>query len=171
MRTLFIIWLAALAAAGEVATGNGTNAVASGTNSAGVVFAEDMEPEPGPWVYSNEFHNIIKYADRMVIRNGGFGCCEPIDKQKVLTTITNLQELAEVYTNLQFVTKQDWGLCECCGYPGLDWYRGTNRLALTSVQHCDAIRWEGFPGDASLTENSRKWLRAWLKRRNIKTVE
>jgi len=130
---------------------------------------EPETEETGPFIYSNQFHAAIRHADRMVIRDGGFDCCRSVDRDKVLATVTNKQELAAVYTNLQFETRQEEGSCECCGYPCLDWYRGTNRLALTGVQHGEALRWKGFPTDAELTTASRTWLRMWLKRRGIDT--
>jgi cytolysin (calcineurin-like family phosphatase) len=53
-------------------------------------------------------------------------------------------------------------MCPCNGYPRIDWYRGKERLAIVSVQHCKAIRWKGFQADATLTSKSSQWLQEWL---------
>ena len=61
----------------------------------------------------------------------------------------------------------------CCGYPGIDWYKGKKRLALTAVQHGMGIRWKKFGtsyvgpirfyGDVPLTTDSALWLIDWLR--------
>jgi len=66
----------------------------------------------------------------------------------------------------------------CCGSPGIDWYKGGKRIALTSVQHGHAIRWRGFStmrilgfrvgyGDGPLTDESQVWLKDWFKSHGI----
>ena len=164
MRALFILWLAyGVAAAGPV-TARGADVLV--TNATEHEIKKKEEPER--FIYSNRFHAAIRHADCIVIRDGGFDCCRPVDRDKILATITNRQELATVYTNLQFDGHVSDG-CDCCGYPGMDWYCGTNLLALVGVKHCHAIRWKGFRGEATLTKASQTWLAAWLKRRGIDT--
>jgi len=58
-----------------------------------------------------------------------------------------------------FQPEQTTRSCECVGYPGIDWYRGRERIAVTSVQHYRAIRWKDFPTDAVLTPESAAWLK------------
>lgn len=120
------------------------------------------KPPGEPWSCQGELHRAIAAADRVVVRDGGFDGPRPADQQKVLFRIAKPAELREIYDNLQFVPDQERHRCNCCGYPGIDWYKGKQRLALTSVQHGAAIRWEGFPGDARLTEASSAWLKRWL---------
>jgi hypothetical protein len=117
---------------------------------------------PEKWEYDGSFHDLIDVANRIVIRNGGFNCCGPVDDDKVLLSITNTQEIAEFKSLLQFETNQTWNACMCCGFPGIDWYRGRYRLALTGLQHGHALRWKGFPGDAFFTKKSSRRLAQWL---------
>jgi hypothetical protein len=136
---------------------------------------EEWRNRPRLYTTSSSFHDTIRRADRLVVREGGFNCCGPVRGEKVLFEITDPDELAEIYDNIQFRerTNAKLGACMCCGFPGMDWYRGWRRLALTSVQHGKAIRWKGFPagnywpgrgyaGDAPLTHESSIWLTEWL---------
>lgn len=123
------------------------------------------------------FHKTIAKADRIVVRDGGFDCCGPVDEDAVLFVITNADEIRKVAEHLQFQSKATTNSfmesCMCCGSPGIDWLAGSNRLALTSVQHTNALRWKGFStgrilgwkvgyGDAPLTKESAAWLALWL---------
>ena len=123
---------------------------------------QSKEDEQQPWIFDGKFYDLITKADRVVIRNGGFDCCGSVDKQKVLLTITNQQDIAKLNDCIQIQTNQDWNACMCCGYPGLDWYIGNTRIALTGVQHGRAIRWKDFPGDGFLTDDSSRNLSKWL---------
>jgi len=128
-----------------------------------------------PWQYHGAFHAAIRNADRIVVRDGGFDCCGAVDDDPVLFEVVDPQSVAEVFTNLQFKRDQIVTACLCCGGPGIDWYRGNRRLALTACQE-SALRWRGFPGplyrsfsgrrssysDAKLTEESSRWFKNWL---------
>jgi hypothetical protein len=125
------------------------------------------EPFPDKWKYDGSFHDLADIADRIVIRNGGFNCCGPVDNDTILLSITNIQEIAEFNSLFQFETNQTWDACMCCGFPGIDWYRGRYRLALTGLQHGRALRWKGFPGDAFFTKESSKRLAQWMLNHHI----
>lgn len=118
-----------------------------------------------PLRYGRHFDGLIAWADRIVVRQGGSDCCGPVDGQRVLFEVVAPDELAEVRDHLQISPGKPSGGCLCCGFPGVDWYRGKTRIALTSVHHGRNLRWSGFPGDAPLTEESARWLREWLERR------
>jgi hypothetical protein len=123
---------------------------------------------PPPWTQQGEFHKAIAEADRIVVRDGGFNGPQPVERQKILFQITAPTEIREVYEKLQFPAQQETRSCACFGYPGIDWYRGKQRLAMASVQHCRAIRWEGFPSDAALMPESAAWLKQWLIGHGVK---
>ncbi|HNY11089.1 MAG TPA: hypothetical protein PKK26_05805 [Candidatus Wallbacteria bacterium] len=108
------------------------------------------------------FHRAIKDADRIVIREGGYDCCGPVNKQKVLAVITDPIEIKDISKNIKFSVWQSNSKCLCCGYPGIDWYRGGKLLALTAIQHGTAIRWKGFDHDKEFTFVSAGWLGSWL---------
>jgi hypothetical protein len=112
------------------------------------------------------FHDVIAKADRIVVRDGGFDCCGPVAEEGILCEITDPTEITRIRDAVIFAD-QEPGFCLCCGYPGIDWYQGTNLLALTGIQHGHAIRWKGFKGDAPLTTQSSKWLVDWLVQHGV----
>lgn len=114
--------------------------------------------------------DAIESADRIIVRDGGFDCCGPVDDEAILFEVVNPSEVAEVRAHMDF-SYYGGGRCACCGFPGIDWYQGKERLALTAVQHGKAIRWKG--GDECLTEDSREWIVEWLVAHgvNVKEIE
>ena len=121
----------------------------------------------GDGTFGREFHTLIGQADRLVVRDGGYNCCGPVDEQAVLLIVTNRQVLGELNRLIQFATNQTRSACICCGFPGLDWYCGERRIALTSLKHGQALRWEGFRGDAELTPASSLGVVEWLAQHGI----
>lgn len=119
--------------------------------------------------YGARFAASIQFADRIVVRDGGFNCCASVDADRILFEVTDEEELREVQHQLTLEPGRPDSSCMCCGYPGIDWYRGGRRLALTSIQHDEAIRWIGFPGDFALTPSAKAWLTGWLKRHGVTT--
>ena len=113
------------------------------------------------------FHRTIAAADRIVVRDGGFDCCGPVDDEAVLFEVTDPAEIKAVFEHLKFTGTT--GSCACCGFPGIDWYHGHERLALTAVQHGLAIRFGGL--DWCLSKESRDWLTHWLVTHGVNTEE
>jgi tetratricopeptide (TPR) repeat protein len=113
------------------------------------------------------FRDSIATADRIVVRDGGFNCCGPVDDEVILFEVTDPSEIEAVVTNLTFAGSQS--PCNCCGFPGIDWYRGEERVALTAIQHGKAVRWGG--SDLRLSETSRQWLTHWLVGHGVKEEE
>jgi hypothetical protein len=117
--------------------------------------------------FTAEFHDTLAGADRIVVRDGGFDCCGPVDDGAVLFEVTDPSEIKAVLKNLEFVSR---GFpCMCCGFPGIDWYQGKQRIALTAVQHGQAIRMEG--SDWRLSDESRVWLTRWLTAHGVNKEE
>jgi len=114
-----------------------------------------------------ELSPAIATADRIVVRDGGFDCCGPVDDEAVLFQVTDPAEIKAVSGKIEFVSTQ--GPCNCCGFPGIDWYRGKDRLALTAVQHGRAIRFRN--DDFRLSNQSRKWLVGWLVQHGVSETE
>lgn len=114
------------------------------------------------------FLSTIASADKVVIRKGGYDCCKKsVDGDVVLLTITNAADIATF--NEMFQLDDDSNSdCFCCGFPGVDWWRDGERIALTGIQHCQAIRWRGFSlGDRQLTGKAARELSDWLSRHSI----
>ena len=148
----------------EISTDAGTNLVlVVGTSAPLRISREEIAR-----VEKAYFFATIADADRIVIRDGGFDCCTPIEiinQQRTLAVITNMTEIADFTAMIQFKDGPGNGQCLCCGYPGIDWYKGGKRVALTSVQHGHALRWRGFFDDYLFTKESSQALARWLKDR------
>jgi hypothetical protein len=117
------------------------------------------------------FFKTIAEADRIVVRDGGFDCCvseEAIDRQPVIAVLTNAADVAAFTAMIRFEDGPAGGfLCMCCGHPGIDWWKGGERLALTSVQHGRALRWHTFSDDYPFTAESAESLARWFEDRGI----
>ena len=162
------------AAAGRQGLGFGKLALLLVPASIGVAVAISVmvwQRTTDPLRYQKRFHRTISSTDKIVVRDGGYDCCGPVDGQKVLFEVVDPMELAEVRNHICFAPGTPSDGCLCCGYPGIDWYCGNKRIALTSVQHGVALRWKGFPGDAHFTEESAQWLRQWFKRHGLSKSE
>ena len=132
-----------------------------------------------PLVSVEPFFATIRDADRLVVRNGGFDCCASVKNDSILFIVTDPVELESIRQHIQFVpfTNALFGACMCCGYPGLDWYKGSKRLALTAAHHGQGIRWREFGtsysgpfrhyGDVPLTLDSSIWLIEWLRQQGV----
>ena len=128
-----------------------------------------------PLSSTQHFHDRIQEADRIVVRDGGYNCCGSVKNDPILFTVTDPEEIGAVFDHIRFVvfTNELAGGCMCCGYPGIDWYKGRKRLALTSLQHGHNIRWKQFGtsyfgpfrsyGDIPLTLDSSVWMLSWLQ--------
>jgi len=115
-----------------------------------------------PARYNRHFHEVVAWADKIVVRKGGFDCCGSVDNDAILFEIVDPVEIAQLREKIQIANDKPSGGCLCCGYPGIDWYRNGRRIALTSVQHGHGLRWKRFPGDAYLTDDSQKSLQQWF---------
>ena len=121
---------------------------------------------PAAWA-AHRLHATISRADRIEIRDGGFDCHWQTHSQRALAVVTNLAEIAAFNRMIRFEGRASLLRCRCCGYPGIDWWRDGKRVALTSLQHGRAIRWDGFTGDRPLTKSAAKELCRWLEDHGI----
>ena len=120
------------------------------------------------WEYDGKFHKIISQADRIVVRDGGYGCCNSVDEDMILIELTTPKDIANFNQSIQFVKKALYrGDCMCCGHPGIDWYRGKEKIALTAIRHGQMLSWKGFPFDVRFTKKSTKQLAAWFIEKRI----
>ena len=120
-----------------------------------------LRPHPD-WVYSGQFHAVIKDADRIVVRDGGYDWPDAVAALPVLFEINDSKQVNEVRQRIVFERNQYADVCGCHGYPVIEWYQGETRIVLVSLQHGEAIRWGGFSGDAYLTRKSGQWIVQWL---------
>ena len=140
-------------------------------------FAPQYENEPPEFVVvsmfseTDRFQEAVAEADRVVIRDGGFGCCTKPERDPVLLVLTDTKEIAELRGIFKFKDRGSNSECMCCGHPGIDWWKGDELLARTAVQHLTALRWKRFHGDAELTSEAAEALTAWFAGRSIKAAK
>ena len=140
-------------------------------------FAPQYENEPPKFVVvsmfseTDRFQEAVAEADRVVIRDGGFGCCTKPERDPVLLVLTDTKEIAELRGIFKFKDRGSNSECMCCGHPGIDWWKGDELLARTAVQHLTALRWKRFNGDAELTPEASEALSAWFAARSIKAAK
>lgn len=110
-----------------------------------------------------QFAKMAEKADRIVIRNGGYNCCRKnVDDQEILCVITNAAEIAEFNSLFKFRGGGSANFCMCCGYPGIDWWCGDKKLALTALKHRRSLWWDGIGGVAPLTIESAIKVQEWF---------
>ena len=120
---------------------------------------------------TERFQAAVAEADRVVIRDGGFGCCTKPERDPVLLELKDPKEIAELRGIFKFKDLGSNSSCMCCGHPGIDWWKGDKLLARTAVQHLTALRWKRFHGDAELTSEAAEALTAWFSARGIKAAK
>ena len=107
------------------------------------------------------FKASVKDADRVVIRDGGGPCHSRLDNEPALFEITNKVEIAAFNDMFRFSGRTM--PCACCGYPGIDWWRDGQRIAVSSLHHGYALSMKGFAGNLRLTLSSSRRIQKWLK--------
>lgn len=143
-----------------------------------------------PLAYDLPLAPVIEQADKVIVRADGFDCCGPVNETNILFQVTDPEEINNLRKHLIFISRTTTNsfmeTCMCCGGPGIDWYKGNKRIALTAMQHGRSIRWRGFSttrilgfrfgyGDGPLTKESQQWLKSWfdthgLERRKMEAV-
>jgi hypothetical protein len=130
--------------------------------------AKELKEDDSPidLSYDGDFHKIIEKADKIVVRDGGYKCCgRVVDSDVIIYETRDAQEIKEVYDNIDFKIEEYNSDCMCCGYPGIDWYKGKKRIALTALKHGKQLKGSGYN---KLTQKSSKWLCAWLIKHGAK---
>ena len=118
--------------------------------------------------YEGEINGIFQaklvQCDKIVIRDGGDESHDKIDKQKILMTITEPNEVHKFIKSVEFSIFQRKGSCECMGWPGIDFYSGTERIMATSVKHNKALRTPIAQYDLELNRRSTKFMEGLTRR-------
>ena len=138
-------------------------------NPLAIKSAKELRKDDSPMdlTYDGDFHKTIEKADRIVVRAGGYKCCgRVVDNDVIIYETRDAREIKKVYDNINFKIEELNSDCMCCGYPGIDWYKGKKRIALTALKHGEQLKGSGYN---KLTKKSQKWLKAWLAKRGVKT--
>ena len=133
--------------------------------TSGILIGDDAKRvDPNP-----SFQKLIAGATRVVVRDGGDICCAtPAEtiKQAVLFEIKDPDEIRKLAENIKFQPGSARNPCACCGHPGIDWYVGDQRVAITAVKHGAGIMREGVV--AMFTTASKAWVKKWLMEHGYK---
>jgi hypothetical protein len=119
------------------------------------------------------FQKLIDGATRVVVRHGG----DILKGSKRFTPKGTLEELVyfevkdqaeikKLAKNIVFKKGVVENFCLCLGHPGIDWYVGDKRVAITAWKHGFGIMREGKI--MYFTDDSKVWVRKWLLARGIK---
>ena len=123
-----------------------------------------------------DFKKRVAQADKIVIRDGTVKWDRPTDKDPVLRTITDSKEIAafnKMFVFVEKAKKSDWEpsdvgqLCRCEGGPGIDWWKGGEKLAQTALHHGKSLWWDGFTWDFFLTPSSKDEVAKWFSAHSI----
>ena len=109
---------------------------------------------------TQRFKKKIKGADKIVVWDN-MSVYEGKGKRKEYFTVTNPEEIKELYDNIIFlyIEPSAWG-CDCTGYPGIEWYRKNKCIFSANCKHGKGLWIEG--NNWILAKNSRLWLAKWL---------
>ena len=123
-----------------------------------------------------DFKKRIAQADKIVIRDGTVKWDKPTDKDPVLRTITDPKEITafnKMFVFVEKAKKSDWREsdvgqpCRCEGGPGIDWWKGGEKLAQTALHHGMSLWWDGFTWDFFLTPSSKVEVAKWFASHSI----
>ncbi|MHC4547092.1 MAG: hypothetical protein ACYSYL_21705 [Planctomycetota bacterium] len=89
---------------------------------------------------------------------------DDIDKHKILMVITDPKEIDKFTKSIEFSIFQRQEACACCGWPGIDFYSGSERIMVTSVQHNKALRTPIAQYDLKLNSKSKKFMENLTRR-------
>ena len=115
----------------------------------------------GDFLLNVRFRAMVRGADKIVIRDGGNLCCSNPDAEEALFEITNKAEIAEF--NGMFRFKSQSPGCMCCGYPGIDWWRGGERIVVSAIHHGYELRIDGKYFDWVFSRDSRQRILRWMQ--------
>lgn len=104
------------------------------------------------------FQTKLAQCDKIIIRDGGNIYQDGIDTQKVLMVITDPLEVNNFIKSIKFSIFQKKGVCACYGWPGIDFYCGSERIMVTSVKHNLALSTPIANYDLKLTKKSQKFV-------------
>ena len=108
------------------------------------------------------FESAVKDADRIVVRDGGGRWSSNPEKDHVLFEITNKAEIATFNEMFRFC-ERELLQCKCSGYPGIDWWRDGQRIAVAGIHHRRKLRVTGISGDLCFTGESGCRVQDWLE--------
>ena len=114
------------------------------------------------WIHRAHKTNVFQKFDETVTSADKIVFLDIERTESTLLTLTDPAEIAEFRTLWEFAPAQEWEVCDCAGFPGIEWHRGGKILAQMSFHHGRSLRWDAFPGDAELTLASRQRASRWF---------
>jgi len=118
--------------------------------------------------YESEINEIfqtkLSQCDKIVIRDGGNTGLGDIDTDEILMIITGSLEIKKFIKSIEFSIFQEKTVCACYGWPGIDFYSGSERIMITSVQHNTRLRTPIASYDLKLSRKSKKFMERLTQR-------
>jgi hypothetical protein len=107
----------------------------------------------------------LEKADRVLVRKNAPPSTNEDDPEKIHES----QDPAEIQELIKNTTVEEapYGYCMCGGDSVFNYYQGNKLIVTLGFHHGRSLRWSGgaWPEDASLTEESSKYLVEWLAMR------
>jgi hypothetical protein len=99
--------------------------------------------------------------DSVRVRTGG-ACHRRPELEETLFETKDPETVQKVISMISVENNRGISMCMCCGEPSIEFYRGKELAVSLSMHHGRALRWDGWPGDAELTNISGESLTRWL---------
>ncbi len=115
------------------------------------------------------FQKLVAGTTKIVVRDGGDTCCvtpQKTLKQRVYFVIDDPGEISDLIGHVVFTPGAKQNDCLCCGHPGIDWYVGDRRVAITAVKHGYGLMKNSLI--STFTPESRAWFENWLLNHKFK---
>jgi hypothetical protein len=101
-----------------------------------VVFIRIPTPD---FQVNRDFQNAIIGCDKIIIRDG---CYDPNQKyysNNIIKIITDPCAISRLLNAIQFSTLQRKRVCECLGWPAIDFYKNGQIIMVTAIKHNQAL--------------------------------
>ena len=104
---------------------------------------------------------MVKNADRIVIRDGGYLCRSDPYWEPSLCEITNKTDILEFNKLFRFSSKTQQ--CMFFAYPGIDWWRDGKPIVISAFYHGTALDIEGMNCYWRFSRSSGRRIQEWLR--------
>ena len=88
------------------------------------------------------------------------------DKARLLFSLDDPDEIQYFISRIDIIPSDEVWMCECAGYPIVQFLNGTNFLCELSVHHGRSLRSRTW-GDKEMTPRCAEWLSDWLEAKGI----
>lgn len=112
------------------------------------------------------FQNAVQHSNEIVIHAKGYENTASRHRT-VFLRMTDPDAISEFNSNIRFKRSFGGERCGCQGFPGIDWFHGTERIAYAGLQHETHVRWTPYSYDMPMTDTSRQWLARYMAQHGV----